>query len=100
MMVTWQTIITAAAVLGAAAAIIKTYNRGYDWVKKQEDQDAVIAEIKADQADIKEEQAILTMGILACLKGLKEQGADGPVTEAISAIEQHLNQKAHGQKGT
>lgn len=100
MTVTWQTIITAAAVLGAAAAIIKTYNRGYDWVRKQENQDAVIAEIKADQADIKEEQALLTMGILACLKGLSEQGCNGPVSEAITKIETHLNQKAHGQKGT
>lgn len=99
MTVTWQTIITAAAVLGATAAIIKTYNKGYDWVRKQEEQDKVIADIKQDQADIKEEQALLTMGILACLKGLSEQGCDGPVSEAITKIEAYLNTKAHGQKG-
>lgn len=45
-----------------------------------------------------EELALLTFGILACLKGLKEQGANGPVTEAIDKIEKHLNEKAHGGK--
>jgi len=46
--------------------------------------------------EVNEEMALLTYGILACLKGLKEQGANGPVTEAISKIEKHLNEKAHG----
>ena len=61
----------------------------YDFVKRQEQQGKEIKELK-------EEQAILTCGILACLKGLKEQGCNGPVTEAISKIEKHLNEKAHG----
>ena len=43
----------------------------------------------------KEEQALLTYGVLACLKGLKEQGCDGPVEEAINKIEKHINQVAH-----
>lgn len=43
-----------------------------------------------------EELALLTFGILACLKGVKELGANGPVTEAINKIEKHLNEKAHG----
>ena len=34
-------------------------------------------------------------GVLACLKGLKEQGCNGPVTAAINKIETHLNQRAH-----
>lgn len=88
MVVTWQTIITAAAFIGAVAAIMKSYNKGYDFVKRQNAQDKVIADIQA-------EQELLTYGILACLKGLKEQGADGPVTEAINKIEKHLNEKAH-----
>ena len=83
-----QTIIGLAALLAAIAALAKTYNRGYDFVKRQQQQDKAIDEIK-------EEQAILTYGILACLKGLKEQGCDGPVTEAVAKIEQHLNEKAH-----
>ena len=86
--ITPQTIIAIAAFVGAVAALAKTYNRGYDFVKRQKEQDEVIGEIK-------EEQALLTEGILACLKGLSEQGCDGPVTEAINKIEAHLNKKAH-----
>ena len=44
---------------------------------------------------IHEEQTLVVYGLLACLKGLAEQGCDGPVTEAISKIEKHINQKAH-----
>ena len=88
MYVNWQTIITVAAVLTAIVTILKNYNKGYDWIRTQAKQED---EIKA----IKEEQQLLTTGILACLKGLHEQGANGPVTEAISKIEKHLNEKAH-----
>jgi Na+/H+ antiporter NhaD/arsenite permease-like protein len=89
--ITWQTIITAAAVIGALSAIFKYYNRGYDFVKRQEKQDEIIKEIQS-------EQALLTYGVLACLKGLHEQGANGPVTEAINKFEKHLNEKAHETK--
>ena len=85
----WQTLITAAAVLTAIITLVGRYNKLYDWIKKQDEQDNEIKEMK-------EEQAILTFGILACLKGLKEQGCNGPVTEAINKIEKHLNEKAHG----
>lgn len=91
MFVTWQSVITAAAFVGAVLALFKSYNKGYDFVKRQGEQDEIISEIQA-------EQAILTYGILACLKGLKEQGANGPVTEAINKIEKHLNEKAHEPK--
>ena len=42
-----------------------------------------------------EEQTLIIYGLLACLKGLKEQGCDGPVTIAINEIEKYINQKAH-----
>ncbi len=87
--VSWQTLITAAAVLTAVITLFGRYNKLYDWIKKQDEQDKEIKEMK-------EEQAILTYGILACLKGLKEQGCNGPVSEAINKIEKHLNEKAHG----
>lgn len=87
--VSWQTLITAAAVLTAVITLVGRYNKLYDWIKKQDEQDNEIKEMK-------KEQAILTLGILACLKGLKEQGCNGPVTEAINKIEKHLNEKAHG----
>lgn len=52
-------------------------------------------ELEMEIKEVKEEQGILTYGVLACLKGLQEQGANGPVTEAIARIEKHLNQQAH-----
>ena len=87
--VSWQTLLTAAAVLGALATILKSYNRGYDFVKRQKEQDEIIK-------NIQEEQTLLTYGVLACLKGMHEQGANGPVTEAIDKIEKHINKRAHG----
>lgn len=88
MYVTWQTIVSCAAVLAALFAILRTYNKGYDWVKQQTKQEE---EIKA----IKDEQQLLTYGVLACLKGLHEQGCNDSVTDAITKIEKHLNAKAH-----
>lgn len=88
MYVTWQTIVTVSAVLAAIVAIARYYNKGYDWIRKQDKQES---EIKS----IKEEQQVLTYGVLACLKGLREQGCDGAVTDAIDKMEKYLNQKAH-----
>ena len=88
---TWQSVIGAAAIVGAVLAIIKYLRNLFGWFEKQEMQDKEIKEIK-------EEQALLTRGILACLKGLHEKGCNGPVTAAIDEIETHINQKAHGGK--
>lgn len=86
--ITTQGIITAAAFAAAIIALAGYLFKAHDWVKKQSCQDT---EIKA----IKEEQQLLIYGILACLKGLKEQGCNGPVTEAINKIDKHLNERAH-----
>lgn len=86
---TWQTLLTASAIVGAFVGIISYLRRLFGWFEKQKEQED---EIKA----IQKEQSILVEGILACLKGLQEQGCDGAVTTAIGKIETHLNQKAHG----
>ena len=98
-MITWQSIITASAVVGAVVALIAYFARVIRWVDKQNEQDLKIQKLEshheADVASLKEEQTLLVYGILACLKGLKEQGCNGPVTEAINKYEKYLNQKAH-----
>lgn len=86
--VTWQSVVACASVLAALIAILRYYNKGYDWVKRQKEQDSEIHKIK-------EEQEILTYGVLACLKGLHEQGCNDAVSDAITKIERHLNQRAH-----
>lgn len=96
---TWQGIITAASVLGAIAAIVAFFAKIVRWVDNQSQQDEEIQALKAHHEDdiksLKEEQTLLVYGVLACLKGLKEQGCNGPVTEAINKYEKYLNQKAH-----
>lgn len=96
---TWQSIITAGAVLGAAIAIVTYFSKVVRWVDKQDAQDKDIKDIRRhheeDMEGIKEEQTLLVYGVLACLKGLSEQGCNGPVTEAIHKLEKHLNKKAH-----
>ena len=47
---------------------------------------------------IRKEQTLICYGLLACLKGLKEQGSNGPVTEAMDRLEEHLNQAAHDEE--
>lgn len=86
-----STIITAASVITAITVIFSVVFAIYRWYLKQNHQDV---EIKA----LKKEQCLLTYGVLACLKGLKAQGCNGPVTEAIDKIEKHVNQAAHEQE--
>lgn len=96
---TWQSIITAAAVVGAIVALVTYFSKVVRWVDKQGEQSKDISEIRKhhedDMASIKREQTLLVYGVLACLKGLREQGCNGPVTEAINKIEKYLNETAH-----
>lgn len=96
---TWQSIITAGAVIGALIALVTYFSKVVRWVDNQGKQDKEIKELRKhheeDMAIIKEEQTLIVFGVLACLKGLSEQGCNGPVTEAIGRIERHLNEKAH-----
>ena len=94
-----QSIITAGAVVGALTALIALFVKIVRWIDHQKEQDDDIEDIRRQMTqhnrETKEEQTLLTYGILACLKGLNEKGCNGPVTEAINRIEKHLNQKAH-----
>ena len=83
-----EVIIIIASVITALGTIIACFTTIHKWILRQNKQDE-------DIRSIKDEQKILTTGVLACLKGLKEQVCDGPVTEAISSIEDHLNREAH-----
>lgn len=94
-----QSIITASAVLAAIIALVAAFAKVVRWVDLQKKQTTDIETLRAthvsDMDSMKQEQTLIIYGLLACLKGLKEQGCNGPVTEAINKIEKHLNQKAH-----
>lgn len=85
-----NTVITAASLITATVAIFSSIFAVYRWYLRQNEQDKEIEKLKS-------EQCLLTYGILACLKGLQEQGCNGPVTEAINKIEKHVNKQAHDQ---
>ena len=112
-MIEAQTIITAGAVVTALTALFAFGWKLFKWVDHQKEQDQEIVRIEQkfdkeisdvrtmhnnDQSGIQEEQTLVVYGLLACLKGLAEQGCDGPVSEAIERIEKHINKKAHGQR--
>ncbi|MCD8313122.1 MAG: hypothetical protein LUC24_03090, partial [Bacteroidales bacterium] len=69
-------IITIASLITAIGVIVGVFIAIHNWYLKQEKKDV-------DIQSLKEEQELLTYGVLACLKGLKEKGCDGPVTTAI-----------------
>lgn len=97
--VTWQSIITAAAVFAAATALVVAFASLVRWVDKHKHRDKDIETLRAthinDMAAVKKELALIIEGQLACLKGLQEQGCNGPVTAAVNKIENHLNERAH-----
>lgn len=107
---TAQNIITAVSLSTAVILLVQRFANGVRWFDKQEKQSTDIEVLKQKHEDdmaalkqvlakdmhgINEEQTLLTYGVLACLKGLKEQGCNGPVSEAINKIEKYLNEKAH-----
>lgn len=96
---TWQSVITAAGVIGGGTAIVALFAGLVRWVDNHKNQGKDIETLRTthnnDMAAVKKELALIIEGQLACLKGLQEQGCNGPVTEAVNKIENHLNERAH-----
>ena len=100
--VTAQSIITAAGVISAIGVLVGVLVKLVHWVDNQKAQDEKITDLEAkheaDMKGMREETQMLMYGILSCLKGLQEQGCNGPVTEAVNKLEKYLNAKAHESK--
>lgn len=97
-----DTIIKAAAVLGAFIALLTAAYGVVKWFQKQEKQTTDIEALRKKQADdnkaLQDELCLISYAMLACLDGLKQQGCNGAVTAAHDKLEKHLNQRAHDQK--
>lgn len=97
--VTWQGIITTAAVIAAMLSIYAFVSKVVLWIDKQNQQEQEIERLKKhhdeDIKELKEEQTLLVEGVLACLQGLQERGCNGPVSAAIEKYTNYLNAKAH-----
>lgn len=85
---TYSQFLIVVEIISAILLLGGVFLKMHKWYLKQEKQDKDISQIK-------EEQTLIVYGTLACLKGLKEQGCNGPVTEAVSKIEKYINQQAH-----
>ena len=88
MYITVDTLIKGAALVTALGVIGGVVIWCVRFVGRQKRQDREIAAIC-------EEQTMICFGVLACLKGLREQGCNGPVSEALGKLEKHLNRQAH-----
>ena len=83
-----ESIRAAAAMITALSTILGVGLAIYRFYLRQKKQDGELAAIRA-------ELQVLCFGMRACLSGLKEQGCNGPVTQALDALEKHLNRQAH-----
>lgn len=87
-MISAQTIITIASVIGAIGVIFGLVFAVYRWYLKQEKQDKDIARIK-------EEDTLIVYALSACLDGLQQLGANHTVPIAKDKLDKYINQQAH-----
>lgn len=96
MYINTEMIINAAEVVSAVVLIFTVIFSAYRWYLKQNKQDAEIKQMKEeDIKQIKEDLCMHTYVLLAILDGLKQQGCNGPVTEARNKLQKHINKQAH-----
>lgn len=99
MYISIDTIIKIGALIGALGVIGGLLIAGYKFYLKPEKLAKRMENLRQmheeDIRKINKEQCLITYGLLACLKGLNEKGCNGPVTEAINKIEEHMNKQAH-----
>ena len=94
-----DTIIKTAALIGALSTILVCLYKFFKWLENQQNQDKAIAKLEKqhidDIEDIKSELCVIVYGLFATLDGLKQQGANGNVTDAYNTLEKHINKTAH-----
>ena len=99
MYITWETIITAGAVLAAVLAIGGVVFKVYKWYLNQNNQDKSIDELKShheeDMKQLREENTLVCYALSACLDGLMQLGANHTVPDAKDKLDKYLNQQAH-----
>ena len=81
-------ILQASKIVGAIAVLGGLLYEGFKFMERQKAQDEEIEKIK-------KEQCVICYGLMATLDGLKQLGANGEVSDALVALEKHLNQSAH-----
>ena len=97
-----QTVITAAAFLGALGAIYALVKKAFKRLQKPEELEAEIKALRekheSDMRESNEERQLICFALAACLDGLQQLGCNHSVTEAKTKMDKHLNEKAHAYK--
>ena len=88
MLITADTIIKSASVVGALSILIGVIISVYKILESNKRQSAEINSMK-------EEQTIICYALQGALQGLIEQGCDGPCKDSLNMLQKHLNKKAH-----
>lgn len=83
-----ESIKATAALITALTVIGGVLIAAYNFYLRQKKQDEELVAIRS-------ELQVLCFGVRACLSGLREQGCNGRVTEALDKLDKHLNEKAH-----
>lgn len=83
-----HTLITIAGGISAVTLIVGYYNRGFKWKLAQDKQ-------SEDIAHIKQENALITRALLACLDGLEQLGANHSVPKMKQELDTYINTMAH-----
>lgn len=87
-----EIIIKSGAVIGALVAIGAIINKIFRFIERQKQQDAEIESLKTRVA---EENTLICYGLMACLDGLEQLGANHEVPKAKLEIDKYLNKQAH-----
>ena len=88
-----KTLTSASAAVTALGVLVGLVLSIYRFYVRQKAQDRELAAVRS-------ELTLLCYGVRACLCGMREQGCNGPVTEALNKLDKHLNQAAHkGEDG-
>lgn len=87
-----QTIITLAALVSSLGALTGAFAGAVRWKAAREENDEALG---ARVRELKTETGLLCRGLLACLDGLEQLGANHSVPAARKEINDYLNERAH-----
>lgn len=88
MTITFDFAVKLVALLVSASALLGVIWRAFKKLDSANNHHDEIEKIKA-------EQQVIVYGLLACLDGLKQLGANGNVKDAYNRLEKHINKQAH-----
>jgi hypothetical protein len=87
-----QAIITAASAVTALGALAAIPAALFRWKNQREQNDD---RFEKSIKELKSESSLLCVGLLACLDGLEQLGANHSVPAARRRLERYLNEQAH-----